>query len=303
MKKFSFILAVLLLGLYCLCGCDIPEYSVSKVADEVIESEAVSEMEKVTANVTAEYPDDAFLAETDYYFLYDDPEGEFTKVLFKTDYAVKYFRFFVLETDEENWAQGKMNVGKVLYSLDEFSPNKPFVAEVQFGDTAALRGLSFVGPDGATHFYEIADSGMDGSLIFSETENIIDTVTFNAEIASEELIAERDSYHLYSDTDGDWTKVVFKTDKRITNIKFYKLDAADSFTDDGKLKITEVLYTLDELNADKPLVAEAELLDKFAVRGISFVDPNGNTHYFTVSESAENGKLVFTETEEFTEIK
>ena len=50
--------------------------------------------------------------------------------------------------------------------------------------------------------------------------------------------------------------------------------------------IDDVLYTIDEFTPDMIFVAETVFADVYAVRGISFVDANGNTQYYTLHDSA-----------------
>ncbi len=55
-------------------------------------------------------------------------------------------------------------IDKVLYTMDEFTPEMIFVAETVFGDVYALRGISFEDSKGVTHYYSLWDSAVDDSI-------------------------------------------------------------------------------------------------------------------------------------------
>ena len=54
-------------------------------------------------------------------------------------------------------------VGEVLFGLDEFTPEKPFVVTAYIGSTIPTRGIFFGHGESVRYFY-ITESGMDGSL-------------------------------------------------------------------------------------------------------------------------------------------
>ena len=111
-------------------------------------------------------------------------------------------------------------------------------------------------------------------------------VIISLEHASEELLNSTEEFPFYQDPDTDYVYVVFKTDTSVTNFRFFSVVSTDTWSDDGAPMIDDVLYTIDEFTPDMIFVAETVFADVYAVRGISFVDANGNTQYYTLHDSA-----------------
>ena len=84
---------------------------------------------------------------------------------------------------------------------------------------------------------------------------------------------------------------MFKTDKKVTNFRYFSLVLTDTWADDGKPAVDEVLYTVDEFTPDMVFIADVMFADVFSIRGISFVDSNGNTQYFDLYDSAYDGSI------------
>ena len=111
-------------------------------------------------------------------------------------------------------------------------------------------------------------------------------VIISLEHASEELLNSTEEFPFYQDPDTDYGYVVFKTDTTVTNFRYFSIVSTDTWSDDGAPKVDEVLYTIDKFTPDMIFVAETVFADVYAVRGISFVDANGNTQYYTLHDSA-----------------
>lgn len=129
------------------------------------------------------------------------------------------------------------------------------------------------------------------SEIVSESETSEDKkeeikVIISLEHASEELLNSTEEFPFYQDPDTDYGYVVFKTDTSVTNFRYFSVVSTDTWSDDGAPMIDDVLYTIDEFTPDMIFVAETVFADVYAVRGISFVDANGNTQYYTLHDSA-----------------
>ena len=111
-------------------------------------------------------------------------------------------------------------------------------------------------------------------------------VIISIEHASEELLNSTEDFPFYEDPETDYSHVVFRTDTSVTNFRYFSVVATDTWSDDGAPMIKDVLYTIDEFTPDMIFVAETVFADVYAVRGISFVDANGNTQYYTLHDSA-----------------
>ncbi len=111
-------------------------------------------------------------------------------------------------------------------------------------------------------------------------------VIISMEHASDELLESTEDFPFYNDPTTDYSFVVFKTDTEVSNFRYFSVVSTDTWSDDGAPKIEDVLYTIDEFTPDMFFVAETVFADVYAVRGISFVDANGNTQYYTLHDSA-----------------
>ena len=135
------------------------------------------------------------------------------------------------------------------------------------------------------------ESNETASETVSESETSEDKkeetkVIISLEHASEELLNSTEEFPFYEDPDTDYGYVVFKTDTSVTNFRYFSVVSTDTWSDDGAPMIDDVLYTIDEFTPDMIFVAETVFADVYAVRGISFVDANGNTQYYTLHDSA-----------------
>ncbi len=174
MKKLLLFALILTISLAaCACG-ETHTYSISKVESELTDSSAADESSESSGNTvtqvhfTAEYASEEFMANPENYHFYDDPDNDWTPVLFKTNVTVTNVRFLEIDVVDFDAIELEYKEVGVLYTLDEMTPEKPFVAETEFADILAVRGISFQAPDGSTRTYILQDSAMDGSLIFTE---------------------------------------------------------------------------------------------------------------------------------------
>ncbi len=116
-------------------------------------------------------------------------------------------------------------------------------------------------------------------------------VVISIEHASEELINSTEDFPFYKDPDTDYGYVVFKTDTKVTNFRYFTIVSTDTWSDDGAPKVDEVLYTIDVFTPEMIFVAETVFADVYAIRGISFEDANGNTQYYSLYDSAVDGSI------------
>lgn len=124
-----------------------------------------------------------------------------------------------------------------------------------------------------------------------ESQNKEADVKISVEFATEELLADEDSYVMYDDSESDYSFVAFTTDTAVSNVRYFSVTATDTWSEDGGLKIDKVLCTLEELTPEMIFVAEAVCGDVYPLRGISFEDPNGNIHYYCLVDSAVDGSI------------
>lgn len=284
MKKTGLLILSALLLSALLSACGYNTYSIEKIGD-VLESSADEQQYEEAVTLTAEIPSEEFLAQTDYYFLYDDPSGEYSPVLFKTDYTVTDVKFFTVKN-----AQIK---DELIFGIRTLTPDKPLVVDVKTEFVLAVRGISFVDPDGKTQYYSVRSDTLNGIVI--ENVNLLDFEGIKAETADAELLKDTEGYISYEDKKEEYTKVVYRTLGSVTNFRFLSIEPVDTEKEDGRYKISKVLHTIDQFGTEKPFVAETAFEDVYASRGISFVDRHGITRYFVISDSASDGKIFIDE--------
>ena len=112
-------------------------------------------------------------------------------------------------------------------------------------------------------------------------------IPITVDYASEELLEDTGSFIPFIDEtslNSEW-HLVFETDMTVTDFKFWNVD------DSIKTEFTEALYTLDEFTGEMPLVVSTYINDATCNRGISFVDADGETRYYTIGWSGMDGSL------------
>ena len=110
------------------------------------------------------------LAELGNYHEFEEPEEIPQRIIFKTDAPVENFRYLALGTAEDG---AGFIVEEILYQLDEFTPEVPFVASWWTLSTAMVhRGISFVDDEGITRYFAFHASGYDGALFFIAFEPV-----------------------------------------------------------------------------------------------------------------------------------
>ena len=102
---------------------------------------------------------------------YEAPESEHSvsPIIFIPKNTIYDVRIFTINDD---WADiSDKKIEKILFETEKVTPQKPLIADIQFVDCFAVRGISFKDENGNEHFYEISDSPMDGRLIISKFKN------------------------------------------------------------------------------------------------------------------------------------
>lgn len=112
--------------------------------------------------------------------------------------------------------------------------------------------------------------------------------------ATEDFLGKFDSYNEF--TDGNNERIVFWSEKSISNFKFieigYEVEGSDfSYFQSG------VLYSIDTLSPEKPVVINTIISEGIPNRGISYMDGSGNERYFYITWSGFDDSLSLTEFE------
>ena len=102
------------------------------------------------------------------------------------------------------------------------------------------------------------------------------------------------AYHAYWSDETDYiTDIGFTPAERLTDVKFGLLDWFET----ESWQMSEVLYTMDELDPDHAFLAQVVFWGDMTTYGISFADADGAQRHFAVSISGKDGSLVCTEYE------
>ena len=101
----------------------------------------------------------------DYITFAESGDGATThSLLFTANENVTQFKFLALDDSEE------LAVSETLFTIDSFTPEKPFVAFTYINDATVNRGISFVDSEGNTKYFYVALSMDDSSLSLVEFE-------------------------------------------------------------------------------------------------------------------------------------
>ena len=97
------------------------------------------------------------------------------------------------------------------------------------------------------------------------------------------------AYHAYwSDETDCITAIGFTPGEKLTDVKFGLLDWFET----ESWQMSEVLYTMDELDPDRAFLAQVVFWGDMTSYGISFTDADGAVRHFAVSISGKDGSLI-----------
>lgn len=100
------------------------------------------------------------------------------------------------------------------------------------------------------------------------------------------------AYHAYWSDETDYiTSIGFTPAERLTDVKFGLLDWFET----ESWQMSEVLYTMDELDPDRAFLAQVVFWGDMTTYGISFTDADGEVRHYAVSISGKDGSLLCTE--------
>lgn len=123
-------------------------------------------------------------------------------------------------------------------------------------------------------------------------------VELNADYATEELLSNPDSYQEFVDSTSEYQlKVVFTANTAVREFKYLELGLDEENQSEGDFHfiVVKELYTTEELSQEKSLVIAMVLEGLIPNRGISYLDENGTTKYFTIGTSGEDGSVLLSE--------
>ncbi len=113
---------------------------------------------------------------------------------------------------------------------------------------------------------------------------------------AEDLMLDRSDYNEFTaETEDPQVQIAFTANGVVRDFKVLSLSLQDvSEAGVPTFEITE-LYSQDLLTIWRPLVVDTTFYGDIPNNGISYVDTDGITHYYAVSESGMDGSLLLTE--------
>lgn len=124
----------------------------------------------------------------------------------------------------------------------------------------------------------------------SESKTYIDNL-FAAEFAEfveYEDLGKYQNYTVFDRTVGyNQFPILFTPKSTIYNVKIYEVE---DYLDE--IVLEKLLFEIDSVQAEKPLLADIEIPDIIAVNAICFADENGNVYYYKITDSGYDGSLI-----------
>ena len=113
--------------------------------------------------------------------------------------------------------------------------------------------------------------------------------------ADADTLSKYPSYLEYNDDYGE-THILIVPDATVYDFKIVNV-GFDEVGNDIKLKITDTVYSAEELSPEKPIRAYISLGETIPIRGISYRNKNGEVKSYGLGISGKDGSLILTEIE------
>ena len=120
-------------------------------------------------------------------------------------------------------------------------------------------------------------------------------VIISIDFASDELLSRYDSY-IDESFDYEYSaKIIFTTNTAVRDFKYVEVNC--EFKEDSTFvfSVGEILYSVDELLPEKPLVVSAFLPETIPTNGIVYTDENGEQRCFSIGQSGIDGSIFLNE--------
>lgn len=243
------------------------------------------------------------------YTIHQDTTGKTTAILLSIDENAPVPKELLLqqtyEPEQINPPESKSQEGLPPVRSES---TIPYLQKVSWADQSIYAGpsydYSFVGTVEVAGTYTIVEEAWDeeGNLwgklksgagwvdltdIRSEERR---SEPISANYADKALLDSGNYHHCIADTSEYMVQIAFRTNEILTDFTLHSMQFnGDDFVAE------EVLFSLEELNPDKPLIADVAFPGDMSMYGISFTDSNGTIHNYAVSISGRNGSLILAE--------
>lgn len=186
---------------------------------------------------------------------------------------------------------------------DETTATPPRMVRIEDPETRIYAGPAFVHPVTAlveeAGAYTIVEEAVDSDgntwgRLKSGAGWVCLTEPPLAPIYADYAPEDFNAWHAYWSDETDYiTAIGFTPAEKLTNVTFGLLDWFET----ESWQMSEVLYTMDELDPDHAFLAQVVFWGDMTTYGISFTDADGAPRHFAVSISGKDGSLVCTEYE------
>ena len=127
-----------------------------------------------------------------------------------------------------------------------------------------------------------------------EDDPVQEDAVLSVDFATEEALSKYDSY-IDKYVEAEYVlKVLISTNTMIKEFRFFELGYREEGEDIVFFE-DSLLFALDELTADKPLVVGVSFPGVLPTKGFSYVDTTKATKSFCIAESGEDGSLFLLE--------
>ena len=131
-----------------------------------IDIAAATDQDREPAPIWVQFANEETLSGREYQSFVAD-SSEFTvNLLFSSSEVLHDVQFSSLGYDDN----GAYEVQECLYTLEEITPDLPFVAGVVFYGDMTAYGISFTDAQGQSHHFAVFISGRNGSVLLEEYE-------------------------------------------------------------------------------------------------------------------------------------
>ena len=116
-------------------------------------------------------------------------------------------------------------------------------------------------------------------------------------IASPELLggfADYEEFSEFAQSGEEPQKLIFTTDAPVKDFKFFTADF-DEVDENIVFKVGEELFAAEKFTPESPVVIAWMDIGLIPNRGISYVDADGTTKYFTITQSGNDGSILLIE--------
>jgi len=182
----------------------------------------------------------------------------------------------------------------VVSYLPDVSENSSYGAEVfKLYRAGVLTGNDSIGTFNYSSYITRAEaSAIICRVVIPSERKTLDNLAYDVSIDyyTDELISKYASFHEYTQDESFGRVLLISANTTIKDFRF--LDVQVEFHEEGFEYTWSVLYSLDELTPEKPLVVTGPLgAGLLNFRGISYVDKTNTTRFLYIDVSGEDGSL------------